>query len=357
MGRAVKLAVLVTDGGSGQGRSAVAAVRALALAGYLPVVTTLARHSLAAASRWCAGAMSAPPAESEEYADAVRDAAEKIDALTVLPASDAALLALDVPGGHLVDKVLLAERARAAGLETPPTVEYDTVENLVADGAIGDGRLPVVVKPAISRLPARLVTSIDDLAGLANEDGRLLVQPYLQGTISAIAGVISDGDVTVAVQQRYLRIWPANCGTASAAVTVPVDEHRLLALARVLDGYNGIFQAQFSGATLLDINPRVYGSLSLAVAAGVNLPAIWCARVAGSIGPTRLRGRPGVRYRWLEGDVRHVMSALRQGRVTVTGAVGALAPHLGTAHSIEALSDPGPLVARLRYALGAGRGA
>ncbi len=138
---------------------------------------------------------------------------------------------------------------------------------------------------------------------------------------------------------------------------MPVDEHRLLALARVLDGYNGIFQAQFSGATLLDINPRVYGSLSLAVAAGVNLPAIWCARVAGSIGPTRLRGRPGVRYRWLEGDVRHVMSALRQGRVTVTGAVGALAPHLGTAHSIEALSDPGPLVARLRYALGAGRGA
>ena len=347
--------VLVTDGGSGQGRSAVAAIRALGAAGYRPIVTTTGRHSLAAASRCCAGSVLTPPVTTPGYPDAVREAAARACVLTVLAASDAALVALDAPVGHLVDKAALTERAAAAGIMTPTTFELDDGDGLRAALERGNLSLPVVVKPVISSQPARLAASADEATVLVSQPGRFLVQSFSEGDIWSVSGVVAAGRVLAAVQQRYLRIWPVSCGTASAAVTVPVDEERLDALRCLLDGYEGVFQAQFAGEALIDVNPRVYGSLPLAVAAGVNLPAIWCAWLEGRHPAVPLRGRPGRRYRWLEGDIRHVTSGLRTGRLNVRGAVAALGPHIGTAHSVEALSDPGPLIARLRYAVGGPR--
>jgi predicted ATP-grasp superfamily ATP-dependent carboligase len=333
----------------------VAAVRALAAGGYRPVVTTSGRHSLAAASRWCSGSTRTPAVGSPAYPEAVREAARRLGALTVLAASDDALLALGAPVAHLVDKGALGARASSAGLVTPRSVEYDDAIRFRADLVAGRVALPVVVKPVVSSRPARLVASPADAEELDDVGGRFLVQPYLQGAMWALAGVMRGGRALAAVQQRYVRIWPVTCGTACAAVTITVDEDRVRALERLLEGYEGIFQAQFSGEALLDVNPRVYGSLPLAVAAGANLAAIWCASLDGEATPSPLRGRAGVRYRWLEGDVRHVVSRLRAGHMGIGAAAAALGPRTGTAHSVEALSDPGPLVARVRYAVG-GRG-
>jgi len=342
--------VLVTDGGSGQGRSALAAVRALAKAQYRPIVTTSGRHSLAAASRWCAQSVATPPSSSPEYAEAVREVANRTASLTVLAASDVALLALDAPVAHLVDKAALAEGAFAAGLESPTSVACDNGDSVLSALAHETVSLPVVVKPVISNEPARLVVSAEDASSLAGKVGPFLVQPFIPGGMSAIAGVHVEGRMLAAVQQRYLRTWPVACGTSCAAVTVPVDEGRLGAMSRVLGGYEGIFQAQFAGDVLIDVNPRVYGSLPLAVAAGVNLPAIWCGWLEGGPARSPLRGRAGVRYRWMEGDIRHIAGGLRSGQLGVRDALAALTPHPGTAHSVESLTDPAPLIARLRFA-------
>lgn len=349
-GTPVAATVLVTDGGSGQGRSALAAVRALAKAQYRPVVTTSGRHSLAGASRWCAESVDTPPSSSPEYAAAVREVAKRAGALTVLAASDVALLALDAPVGHLVDKAALAVAAAAAGLETPRSVACDNGDGVLAALEGGTVSLPVVVKPVISNEPARFVASAADASSLAGKAGPFLVQPFIPGGMSALAGVHAEGRMLAAVQQRYVRTWPVACGTSSAAVTVPVDEARLRSMSRVLGRYEGIFQAQFAGDALIDVNPRVYGSLPLAVASGVNLPAIWCRWLEGGPAPSPSRGRAGVRYRWLEGDIRHVASGLRSGHLGVRDALAALTPHPGTAHSVEAVTDPAPFIARLRFA-------
>jgi predicted ATP-grasp superfamily ATP-dependent carboligase len=54
---------------------------------------------------------------------------------------------------------------------------------------------------------------------------------------------------------------------------------------------------------LIDVNPRFYGSLPLALASGVNLPAIWHAAVGDGAGPAPGDYRVGVHYRWLRADV------------------------------------------------------
>jgi hypothetical protein len=90
------------------------------------------------------------------------------------------------------------------------------------------------------------------------------------------------------------------------------------------------------------------------VAAGVNLVALYCDLMRG-VEIAEVRARPGHFYRWLEADLRHVAAALGAGRMSVWSAARKLTPRLGTAHSTESLSDPGPLAARLIYSLGRAR--
>lgn len=344
--------VLVTDSDTGQSRSALATVRALALAGYQPVVATCARHSLAASSRHCAHRVAIPSVSSERFTAEVLTELARRPYLCVLPSSDAVLLSLDQPGRDFLDKEELAGRAAVAGIPFPPHRRFASTADLRASSAYLE--YPVVIKPPVNGRTMQLnVTRVDgpaDLERLPISDEPVLVQPWIDAPMSAVSGVMWRGSLVAFVHQRYLRRWPVQAGVASAAVTVKPDfrlEERLVAL---LDGFDGIFQVQFVGRYLIDLNPRVYGSLPLAVAAGANLPAIFCDLVAGRTVP-RVRGRAGVRYRWVEGDVRHLLDGLRTGRSGAAEVLAALRPRSDTAHSVTAVTDARPLLARLGYVI------
>ena len=342
--------VLISDGGPGQARSTLAAVRALASAGYRPVVTTSGHRSLAASSRFCARTVEVPRAGEPDYATALRSHLER-GYLTLLPASDAALIALHAPAAGLVDKIVLAQEAERAGILTPPSSVVSTRAELLAAGSELD--FPVVVKPSVKHTiaashSARRVSSLTELEAV-EVDGPLLLQPYIDDPLRAVCGVMWQGKLVAAVHQRYKRTWPDDCGTASAAETTAPDVVLEERLAHLLRGHEGIFQAQFAGTYLLDLNPRVYGSLPLAVAAGANLPALLCDLIRGRK-PHMVRAREGVFYRWIEGDVRHAINAVRTKEVSALGGLRMLAPRRRTAHSTESLADPRPVFERLRHA-------
>ena len=104
------------------------------------------------------------------------------------------------------------------------------------------------------------------------------MQPYLSGPMESVAGLVRGGRLVAVVHQRYLRTWPVDCGTSCSAITVVGSAGRERKLISLFEGYEGIFQVQFRDGHLLDVNPRVYGSLPLAVAAGVNLAALEARR-------------------------------------------------------------------------------
>jgi predicted ATP-grasp superfamily ATP-dependent carboligase len=346
--------VLITDGGGGQDRASLAAVRALSAAGYRTAVAAFGPASLAGASRHAGRWIPVPAAGDPAYPVAIRQAMDAGSFLTVLPSSDVALLALDAPVRHLVDKEQLAGTARAAGFAVPPSATFGSGAELVA--AAGSLAYPVVVKAA-TKGPGSLTAAYRadrpaDIHGAANGDGPLVVQPFVFDPMWAVSGVVWNGRVVASVRQRYLRTWPSDCGTASAAVTVEADLALERRLPSLLAPYEGVFQVQFAGRFLIDVNPRIYGSLPLAVAAGANLPGLWCGLIAGDVdvGTVR-RGRPGVRYRWIEGDARNLVEAVRRRALAPSAAAKRLRPHPGTAHSTESLGDPGPMVARLGYAV------
>jgi predicted ATP-grasp superfamily ATP-dependent carboligase len=209
--------------------------------------------------------------------------------------------------------------------------------------------VPSIVKPAgpVGALAtARALRSRADLEGLVAElpaTEQVLVQEEIRGRLASLALVIDrEGRVVARFQEEARRTWPREVGSFALTVSVMPDEE-LVERSRAMlagAGYWGLAQLDFVSTAgspmLIDVNPRFYACMPLALACGVNLPAAWHAVVEG--GP--LRGVDGHRvearseyptgrvYRWLEGDLYaarrgEVRALLRRGRRPSAGAMWA----------------------------------
>ncbi len=322
------LPALVTDAHL---RSAVAGVRALGVAGVDVLALAPSRLGAGLRSRHAAGRAVGPDAvtDPERFAARVGAMAAEQGGAVVYPGQEAAIDALLAAPAPLLDKVvlpyadpgslaavrdkrLLAELSSGVGLGAPGTL----FEGAAAELREAEVSLPLVLKPARpggSLQTARPIDSREELHGelaLLPADEPVLVQERAPGPLTAVAMVVDEGGKVVArFQQEARRTWPPGAGPSSLAVSVAPDERLVSRSARLLSevGYSGLAELQFVGTSdgpaLIDVNTRFYGSLPLALAAGVNLPAAWHATVSGGPAPRPGSYRVGVSYRWLEADL------------------------------------------------------
>jgi hypothetical protein len=257
--------------------------------------------------------------------------------------------ALELPFPDVLHKSALEENAKLAGLEVPSSRSFPSWTELVA--ARDELSYPIIVKPMSRGLAAETVRldSSSAMEATSPVDGELMVQPYLTQDLIAVSGVMWKGRLVAAVHEKWLRIFPYPCGTASAAETISPDVTLEVGLERLLGSYDGLFQAQFAGPYLFDVNLRVPASHPLAIKAGVNLVSLYCDLMRGE-NVADVRGTAGHRFRWIEGDMRHLLGGVRNGRISKMAALGAALPRLGTAHSTESITDPTPMVQRLKVA-------
>jgi predicted ATP-grasp superfamily ATP-dependent carboligase len=309
--------------------AAVAGIRGLGWAGLR---VTAVGPSWTAAGLWSkhAAARAVAPSVIDDphgYVGRLQRLADESGPLVVYPSREEtidAMLAeraawhgviLPFPGNSVLDQVRdksrLVGTADAAGIETPEMLFCGPARELHSQRFPGQ----VVVKPArpVSSLKtARLVRDPHELEMLlesVRDDDVLLVQKRLRGQIVSVELVLDrEGNVAAQFQHATRRTWPAAAGSIALATSVEPDEVLVARTASMLArvGYWGLAQVDFvdtpSGYVLLDVNPRFYRCLPLAIACGTNLPALWHAVTIGrSLGPPR-RYRVGVTYRWLEAD-------------------------------------------------------
>jgi cation diffusion facilitator CzcD-associated flavoprotein CzcO/predicted ATP-grasp superfamily ATP-dependent carboligase len=368
------LRILVTDG---ETRSVVAACRGLASAGFRVGAVAGTRPAPAHWSRSVAERIRLPhPLEhGDTFVEGIRGAILKGSYGVLIPGSDASLDILSrrreriepytsmglPPHGAVVaalNKLQLADAAVQAGLGAPETAVCDTADEAVA--AAERMGFPVLLKPVsslidVAGVPMRVGSvRVDDpgrLAGLAPSYGTpCLIERTEQGSIVSYAGVLADGRLLGTAVSRYARTWYPNAGNVCFSETIEVDPaltDRVLELLQILR-WQGIFELELierpdGSFAVLDLNPRLYGSVALAIAAGANLPAIWAHWLLGET-PAPATARPGVHYRWEDADLRHALTAVREGHPGKAAAI--LMPRRGTTHPYFAQSDPGPLAAR-----------
>jgi predicted ATP-grasp superfamily ATP-dependent carboligase len=350
----------------------LATVRALRAAGYAPWLAVDRLGTYAGRSRATAGTVLVPdPAnDSEGFVRKFAAAARRLSAKAVLPAEETHLLALagredefsgiafGVPSIESVERAtnkgLLPEFAAAAKLRTPPTtVVHGDSETL---GTYG---FPAIVKPLHTWIPrpdgtmshhkARYVaTKQAAKEAMVDFHGEGLVQPYISGTNVSVSGVSWEGELVCALHHISPRIWPVTSGITAYAKTIPLNaelEQGVSHLIRAIN-WSGIFEMEFIRSPrgehyLIDLNPRIYGSLALAVAADLNLPAIWVDLLLGrrpSVGGYRV----GIRFRQEEHEGRVLAKMLVDGEFR--RALQVLMPHRGTTHAIFSLRDPMPVL-------------
>lgn len=359
---------LIVD--SGQGRASLAAARALRHAGWTvgiggPTLAGLPMLSCAVRHRHLI-----PPyaAGTRDFLEAIDRAAAERDYEVVFGCSDGEVIVLSrerstinacVPHPphevmmRTIDKVQLGAAAREVGMATPP------IASSGAEARERWGLMPAMVKERV-HTPAS--GSLNHLASQAFADPHSverrvrqiraagsvpLVQPLVEGRLIAFTSVVDAAGLMVArVQQVAERTYPRDAGLSVRAQTVPVDEQlseQVNLLLREL-GWFGLSELQFilpdGGApVLIDFNGRFYGSLALALAAGVNLPDTW-ARIATGRAP--LEGgdaRSGVRYQWLEGDLR---AARERSHGPLRDATECIRYAMGARPSIWSATDPLP---------------
>ena len=209
------------------------------------------------------------------------------------------------------DKARLVQTAELAGIATPESLFHGPARELRSQRFPG----PVVVKPArpvSTWKTARLVRDAGELETLLETvtgDEPLLVQERVRGPIVSVELVLDrKGNIAARFQHATRRTWPAAAGSIALTTSVEPDEMLVYRTAAMLAhvGYWGLAQVDYvhtpSGHVLLDVNPRFYRCLPLALACGTNLPALWHAVTVGRpVGPPQ-RYRVGVTYRWLEAD-------------------------------------------------------
>ncbi len=93
---------------------------------------------------------------------------------------------------------------------------------------------------------------------------------------------------------------------------------------------------------LIDFNGRYGASFDQYIAAGSNFPAIWACLATGRPLPPLAPPRAGVRFQWLEGDLRR---AWRQRRGSLLrDVVDCLSYGRSAVHTLWRLDDPLPAV-------------
>jgi predicted ATP-grasp superfamily ATP-dependent carboligase len=366
--------ILVTDG---ETRSVVAACRGLAADGFRVTAVAGTRPAPAHWSRSVERRVSLPhPLEdAETFVEGTRRIVEDGSYGVLIPGSDASLDTLSgarewiephvsmglPPHGAVVaslNKLRVADAAVDAGLAAPETAVCDTADEAVA--AAERMGFPVLLKPVsslieVAGVPMRVGSvRVDDrerLAGLAPSYGSpCLIERAEEGRIVSYAGVLADGQLLGAAVSRYLRTWYPDAGNVCFSESIEVDPvltEQVIELLQALR-WQGIFELELIERTdgsfaVLDLNPRLYGSVALAIAAGANLPGIWSRWLLGER-PPPATARPGVRYRWEDADLRHALSTARGGHPGKAAAI--LMPRRGTTHPYFVRTDPGPLAAR-----------
>jgi cation diffusion facilitator CzcD-associated flavoprotein CzcO/predicted ATP-grasp superfamily ATP-dependent carboligase len=367
--------VLITDAHE---RAMLAAARSLHRAGWRVHAAASQRPAPGQWSRACDARFQvtdpkqSPAAFAAELEEILGDRGEDV----LLPGSDASLLAISADRERLearsriglpepeavarsLSKIALNEAAEGLGFEVPETIVCDDEAGaLAAAERLG---YPLLLKPdrsvferggVLQQRKSAVIYAPSSLRACLPQFGdRYLLQRQEAGAAISFAGVIVEERMIASVFSRYRRTWPPDGGSVSYSETLtpqPALQQRVRDLL-VRIGWQGMFELELveradGDAAPIDLNPRAYGSLALAERAGVPLAVVWCEWLLGN----ELRmgaARPGVRYRWEDSDVRHMLWQLRRNRPGAALAV--LRPRRRTVKAHFELTDPLPLAARL----------
>lgn len=381
-----KARVLVTDG---ETRTALAVTRSLGRAGHHVVVASHSMTPLAGASRYAGAVVTVPSplASAEAYVEQLSRVIGEYQIDVVMPLTDqscpillparAQLAPATVLGpstaafAAVSDKQGLMQRAPDCGLAVPAQWTLDAPDDRLPPSLL----YPLVVKPHASiidgtRLAVAYATDEAALGTVLSTLPRaafpVLLQRRIVGPGCGVFLLRQDGRTLAAFAHRRLVEQPPSGGHSVYSESVALEDSLRERAEALLDacGFEGCAMVEFKQSRadgqyyLMEVNGRLWGSLQLAVDAGVDFPRLWLESALGHPASSAPAYRLGTRLRSTLGMLDHILVRARHDPVTL--AVAADAPGLtGVAWAMLGMrpddrqetlrsSDPGPFARDLR---------
>jgi predicted ATP-grasp superfamily ATP-dependent carboligase len=332
--------VLILDGAH---RSALAATRSLGEKGIHVVVGGEQVTTLAGRSRYCSERLTYPsPARNpKQFIQVILEEIRRREIEVLLPMTEittslvlqerARFHEVRIPFAsfelfnRLADKWQVMELARNLGIAIPATHFVKNRDDL--ERVCREIDFPAVLKPFRSRIwcenrwfessvtyansPQELRNAVRSHHCFAHHP--FLVQQLIRGQGYGVFTLYDQGKPTVFFAHRRLREKPPSGGVSVLSESVEMNPLAFRAAKTILDhvGWHGVVMVEFKVADdgtpyLMEINPRFWGSLQLAIDAGVDFP--WLA-FEMAVGEPPFAGgayRVGVKERWLLGDIAHL---------------------------------------------------
>lgn len=278
----------------------------------------------------------------------------------------------------LSDKENLFRQAMKLAIPMPETLfssDFSSREALISD-AVKLG-FPLVVKAAHSRerLSGKYVgssaTYANDTKELKTVLGRppydqlrCLVQKRIQGPGIGIFLLARHGDILARFAHRRIRERPPSGGVSVLCESIPLPTEAWEIASRLIStiGFHGVAMVEFkldaeeNRPKLIEVNARFWGSLNLAIRAGVDFPFLLYRLALGESVEGPAGYRVGLKSRWEFGDLDHLLIRLKRDpdhpslsgtRVRKRDAVAVFLADFfrpSVAHEVFEWGDPGPFL-------------
>jgi predicted ATP-grasp superfamily ATP-dependent carboligase len=328
--------VLITDG---HWRKTLAATRALGRYNLHVMVGESTFLSTAGFSRYCRQKIVYPSAHSKPLAfvDFLYRSCRRHAIQMLLPMEDetmdllaehrkrfAGLTALPIASQDKLraarNKGWVLRKAKTLGIPVPQTWFIHDLSQL--DEIRQHLPYPVVVKPNIGSgalgvaYPRNSQELLDQYLAIHRRFPFPLIQEQIprQGPGYGASFLLDEkGAIKASFVHKRLREYPVSGGASTARISIKNDQIRDMAasLLKAMDWY-GIAMVEFkmdprdNTPKLMEINPRFWGSLALAIESGVNFPYLLYKMARGEAFEPVDTYRLGVTCRWLlPGDLLH----------------------------------------------------
>ncbi len=366
-------------------RSALAITRSLGgLASVTVLTADTTQRALAGTSRFSSRYLQCPsPADKPEaFVDWLEEALEREAITHLFPATEVSsytclmhrerLGACKLPFGDLATVQQLADKCRLMELARELRIPHPRsrrIENPGSADAAELGPYPVILKPCYSQIwqegawlssSVQIAHSPEDFRQLTEthpylRDHPFLVQDFIPGSGAGVFALYRDGKALTFFAHRRLREKPPSGGVSVLSESA-VPDPRLLDLSRrLLDRaqWHGVAMVEFRVTPagepyLMEVNPRFWGSLQLAIDCGIDFPRLLFELSEGCTPAVPTHYPTGRRLRWLLGDLDSLYLYLRdrdqyRTREKLARILAFLRPGFGrTRHEVNRLGDLGP---------------
>jgi predicted ATP-grasp superfamily ATP-dependent carboligase len=325
--------VLVTDDAY---KVSLGIVRSLGRKGIRVSVLAESAHALASYSRYCQARYLVPPLEQHGFITALTDIVRRVHFDLIIPVTYASTVSLaqhktqlsSLARLEVVDSDtirLAAEKPRAyslaltLGIPVPRTAYPAGLDDAVRfSSEVG---YPVVIKARreTSGYTVRYASSRSELTSAYRDlcEQRActdpLIQEFIPGYGCGFFALYQDGACKRIFMHRRIRENPPSGGASTCAISFydpELKDHG----TRLLDAlrWHGVAMAEFRydvrnrSYKLMEVNPKFWGSLDLALAAGVDFPYYLCQMAQGEVLEYSEKYDRNLRYHWpLSGDIHH----------------------------------------------------